>query len=566
MTSSGKPPSGWWMHHGDEAHSGYVGETRIRGDTVANLALVHELSLDGPVLSTPAVVDGFVYVGVANSRMAVGQNGGAFYKVSLATSEIAAVFHWDVPAEERDTHGFCGMGCTPAVRDGRVWFSAFNGNLYCLSQDTLELIYVVSLRYADPLHGQPVTNDLGAEQGLPPAAGWSSPVVADGRVFVGIGEGENPFLFGFVYCLDAETGKVLWIFCTCQLDGRRNNRANELPAVTVRREARPGYTTFAGEPICRGCSVWGSIAYDAGLGRIYCPTGNPVPDSALPSKGYSNGLLALDARTGEFAGFVQFPQESSYRVTDIDVDVGGSPTLFTDPLGRRLVGLGCKNGGYMIIDAASMKVLRWRQLLPFHNDGSQIATVDPHVTTEMLNDNVMNPVVTNEMSNKNQGENYCGTYSTAAYHAASDTLFVGLGGNNYHPLAPGIDTNTTPFLRALRVEDLVDAWPLDDGDPRRYQNGRPPFYTWPKESGLALPAVANDVVLMTTSRLALYAFAASDGALLWQDLLGAESGGVNGGYGYCLGPAVFQDYVVTGSLTLGKKAGSLRIYKLQEAP
>ncbi len=68
---------------------------------------------------------------------------------------------------------------------------------------------------------------------------------------------------------------------------------------------------------------------------------------------------------------------------------------------------------------------------------------------------------------------------------------------------------------------------------------------------------------MTTSRLALYAFSATDGTLLWQDLLGDESGGLNGGYGYCLGPAIYRDHVVTGSLILGKRAGTLRIYQLK---
>lgn len=563
MTSRADAPTGWWMHHGDEAHTGYVSATRINAKTVGQLALLHELTLDGPVLSTPAVVDGFVYVGVANSRKAVGQNGGAFYKIELRTGEVAAVFHWDIPAAERDSHGFCGMGCTPAIRAGRVYFSAFNGKIYCLDQESLHLLWVADLRYADPLHAQPVTNDLGAEQGLPPAAGWSSPVVAGDRVYVGIGEGENAFLYGFVYCLDARTGKVEWIFCTCQFEADRHNRANELPAVTVREKAPPQYTLYRGEPVVTGCSVWGSIAYDRDLDRLYCPTGNPMPDSALPSLGYSNGVISLHASTGELAGFQQFPPESSYRTSDVDVDVGGSPTLFTDAGGRRLVGLGCKNGAYMVMDASSLEIVSCRQMLPRYNDGSQIATVDPHGTKDQLDSNAINPVIPNEISNRIQGENYSGTYSTAAWHAGLQTLFVGLGGNNYHPLAPGIDSDTTPFLRALSAADLDDAWPLDDGNPRRYKHARPPFYTWPKESGLALPAIANDVVFMTTSRLALYAFSASDGELLWQDLLGDETGGSNGGYGYCLGPAIYEDYVVTGSLIFGKKAGSLRIYALE---
>lgn len=35
------------------------------------------------------------------------------------------------------------------------------------------------------------------------------------------------------------------------------------------------------------------------------PSGNPALDSELPSKGYSNGVIALDARTGELSSLAQ---------------------------------------------------------------------------------------------------------------------------------------------------------------------------------------------------------------------------------------------------------------------
>ena len=58
-----------------------------------------------------------------------------------------------------------------------------------------------------------------------------------------------------------------------------------------------------------------------------------------------------------------------------------------------------------------------------------------------------------------QGENFHGTYSTAALCSSQQKVFIGLGGNNYHFLCPGIDTATTPFLRALDWSTLADAWP-----------------------------------------------------------------------------------------------------------
>jgi outer membrane protein assembly factor BamB len=563
MTQPANAPTGWWMHHGDPEHTGYVSDSPINSSNASKLAVFKEIQLGGPVLSTPAVVDGFVYVGTANAHGAVDSNGGSFYKIELATGTIAATFNWDIAAEDRDSHGFCGMGCTPAVIGGRVYFVAFNAKLYCLDQQTLAQVWIADLRYADTAHNQPVTNTAGMSQGNPPVAGWSSPLVVNNRVYTGIGEGENPDAYTFVYCLDADTGKVIWLYCTNQFVAGQDNQPNQIPAPAV-GATLPGFTSVSTTPITLGCSVWGGIAYDSGLDRLYCPTGNPSPDGMLPCLGYSNGLLALDASTGAFAGFVQFPPESSYRPSDIDVDVGGSPTLFTNEQGRRLVALGCKNGGFMILDAKTLEIVKLRQILPYADGSQQFPAIDPHPPAAQQNE--INPRVTNEVSNnpQNAGENWTGTYSTAAVHPGLRRLFLGLGGKNYDLASSGIDTDTTPFLRAMDWGTLEDVWPMDGGTPPRYVNGRPPFYTNGGESGLALPAVVNDVVFMSTTMISVYAFSANDGTLLWQDQLGEQTGGFTGGYGYCMGPAVWQNYVVAGALVFGRDGGILRIYRLQE--
>jgi outer membrane protein assembly factor BamB len=557
---SGDPASpGWWMFHGDLAHSGEVTATNITSETVTRLRLLHSLKLPGSVLSTPAVVDGCVFVGLANTREVATQNGGQMLKVDLASGETVARFTWEIQPGERDTHGFCGMGCTPAVAQGRVCFSAFDGRLYCLSADELSLLWVTDLRHADSAHNQPVTNDFGD----PKAAGWSSPVAAGDRVYVGMGEGENPSLYGFVYCLDARTGDVIWIFCTCQFESGRANRPNELPFDVV-GEAPAGFTTYGSTVLVKGASVWSSIAYDPELDRLYCATGNPQPDGPLPTPGYTNSVVVLRGSTGELVGSVQIPASSSYRPSDIDVDIGGSPTLYAVD-GRKLVGIGCKNGAYLTFDARSLEIVAVRQLLPLHRDGSQIATVDRHGPDDPA---TPSPVVPNEWSNQVQGENYMGTYSTAAVCHRQGKLFIGLGGNNYHYLSPGIDAATTPFIRALDWSSLADAWPLDDGDPPRYAvaSAQPanPLYKMGGESGLSVPAVANDVVFMATTRVGLYAFAAHDGELLWADTkgFGPQTGGSSGGYGYCMGPAVAGGYVVAGALVAGVSGGILNIYAL----
>ena len=555
------------MYHGDPAHTGFVSKdsSSINSSNVTGLKTLFTLQLDGPVLSVPAIVDGFIYVGIANSHKARNQNGGSFYKINIQSGQIEESFTWDIALDERDSHGFTGMGCTPAVGLGRVYFSAFNGKFYCLDQQTLQPVWVVDLRHADLSHNQPVTNTAGVDQGYPPAAGWSSPVIVGDNVYVSIGEGENPLLYSFVYCLNAMSGVVKWIYCTCKFEAGRDNQPNVLPAELVdRKTLPPGFTVFEGEPIVKGCSVWASMAYDAGLNRLFCATGNPQPDSVLPSLGYSNGVLSLDAATGSLHGFFQVIPESHYRPSDADVDVGGSPTLFDLNLGPsdnlRVVGIGCKNGGYFILRADTLQLLMWRQMLPYYNEGTQIPTVDPHPFQAAASSTTNPP--TNAESNVTVAENFSGTFGTAAIQPDLNILFVGIGGPNYHSASPGIDFETTPFMRAMDWNTMADAWPLDGNNPQRHQKSRPPMYTNPAECGLSSPAVVQDVVFCTTTRVSIYALNANDGTLLWQDDLGEQTGGYFGGYGYCMGPAIWRNYVVAGGLIFGRDGGVLRIYSL----
>lgn len=580
-------PQNWWMYHGNQEHTGYTNTSNINSSNADKLALVANLPLDGPVVSVPAIVDGFVYVGIANSHLAESSNGGTFYKIDITTGDIVHKYTWSVVAPELgDSHGFYGMGCTPAVVNGKVYFNGFDGRVYCLNQDDLSLVWSINLREADPAFGQPITNMKGTvvdpvnpNKTFSPPAGWSSPLIAQQKVnnvdknylYVGIGEGENPYLYSFIFCLDADTGHVAWIFCTNQYEKGRDNKVNELPAEVIKGPLPSGFTIYNGQPVTKGSSVWSSIAYTSDTNQIYAATGNPKPDSVLPSPGYSNGMITLKADTGDFVASFQPPVISSYRPSDLDIDIGASPTIFERPdiynalpgtnpsLPKKVVGIGAKNGGYFILDATNLNLLTWRQLLPYYNNGLQIPTVDPHSPSLLPN-----PRVTNAESNVTMAENYHGTYSCAAIDPVSESLFVGLGGSNYNSVAPGIDFETTPFMRAINMEALNDTWPMDDNDPKRYTKSIPPMYTNPGECGLSSPAVVNDVVFCSTSHISLYAFAVADGTTLWSDQLGAQTEGYNGGYGYCMGPAVWGDYVVAGALILGSTGGILKIFKLPE--
>ncbi len=598
-TAVAEPPepgqlgAGWWMYHGNPEHTGYVSDSELDSANVASpsFTTLFTLQLGGPVLSVPAIVDGFIYVGLANYHDAEGGNGGALHKIDIQTGKTVETFSWNLGDDARDIHSFTGMGSTPLVTSDSVYFGAFNGKFYCLDKDTLKQIWVTDLRNEDLKQNQPITNINGVDVGYPPAVMWSSPVVsADGsKLYVGCGEGENPELYSFVFCLDTASGKVNWIYCTNLYCTGEFNRPNVLPIQAVQVLPPPsGYEVFDGQPIVMGCSVWGSIAYDEELNRIYCPAGNQQPEPSgywaggpfkpeLPSPGFSNGVLALDAETGEYKAFFQVPPESNYRESDFDIDVGSSPVI-VDWQGRKVVILTCKNGGLFVLDADTLELIKWRQLLPYMNDGTQIPTVDRHPKDS----SALSPHVDNDESNATPGENYSGPFNTAALHPGLDDqpqtisprLFIGMGGPNYHNASPGIDFETTPFMRAIDLdsEKLLDAWPMDNSDPRKYTNTwkvdetlnmQIGMYSSAGECGLSSPAVVNDVVFCTTSKISIYAFDVRDGKLLWWDDLGMQTDGYNGGYGYCLGPAIWKNYVVAGALVFGRDGGILRIYGLK---
>ena len=241
------------MFHGDTAHTGNVTGSSITSKTVAGLKALYTKQIGGAILSVPAIANGSIYVGTANGTTVDGAevaNGGSFLKIDLATGEIQQSYFWNTLRHEGDTHGFTGMGCTPAIVGGMVYFSAFDGKLRCLDAETLELQWCTDLRVADLKQNQPVTNTMGTagDNGQAQAEGWCSPLVVDGRVYVGMGEGENPDLYAFVYCLDAATGKVIWIFCTNQYVAGQPNQPNVLPADVVSDPLPKPFTATTDKP------------------------------------------------------------------------------------------------------------------------------------------------------------------------------------------------------------------------------------------------------------------------------------------------------------------------------
>ena len=289
------------MYHGDPEHTGFVSDSDLNSANVASA------SFDNPAFTLATRRAGaFSARGRRRlhlrrscqlpSRPEERQWRRACTRSTSRRGQSSNTFAWNLGNDTRDTHSFTGMGCTPLVTNDRVYFGAFNGKFYCLDQETLEPssgLPTCATKTSPTTSPSPISNGVTRR---PPAVIWTSPVIsADGtKLYVGCGEGENPQLYSFVFCLDTgDRQRQLDLLHEQYFLHANEHNSAELslspqPGVQRTAAAAPqGFTIFDGEPIVMGCSVWGAIAYDKDLNRIYCSTGNqqPEPNDNWPGGG-----------------------------------------------------------------------------------------------------------------------------------------------------------------------------------------------------------------------------------------------------------------------------------------
>lgn len=147
-----------------------------------------------------------------------------------------------------------------------------------------------------------------------------APLVADGKVMVGVSGGEFG-VRGFVQAFDAETGDPAWKAFTIPAPGEPGN------------ETWPGNTWQYG-----GAPVWMTGSYDAELGIAYWGTGNAAPwvGEARPGDNlYSTSVVALDVSDGAIVGHHQYHHNDSW-----DWDEVATPMLIDfERDGRTVSGL-----------------------------------------------------------------------------------------------------------------------------------------------------------------------------------------------------------------------------------
>jgi outer membrane protein assembly factor BamB len=161
-TTSSVSTTDWWpMFRHDLSHSGYSTST---GPETNNVLWEYAI---GNSMSSPAIVDGKVYIGSESNRM---------YCLDANTGEKI----WSYITNGK-------VYSSPAVVDGKVYFLSDGGKVYCLNSGTGKKIWDYSIGRYDA----------------------SSPTVANGKVYFGSGDSN-------VSCLNADTGAKIWQYKTFQ--------------------------------------------------------------------------------------------------------------------------------------------------------------------------------------------------------------------------------------------------------------------------------------------------------------------------------------------------------------
>jgi alcohol dehydrogenase (cytochrome c) len=137
-----------------------------------------------------------------------------------------------------------------------------------------------------------------------------APLVADGKVIVGVSGGELG-VRGFVAAFDAETGKPLW------------------KTYTIPAPGEPGSETWPKGDQWKtgGGSVWITANYDPETNLSFWGTGNGGPwmgDQRPGDNLYTSSVLALDTATGKIKGYHQYHPNDSWDWDEV------SPPILVD--------------------------------------------------------------------------------------------------------------------------------------------------------------------------------------------------------------------------------------------
>jgi outer membrane protein assembly factor BamB/dienelactone hydrolase len=319
----------------------------------------------GTIHATPVVVNGYVYFGTATDP--------AFYKLkpdgTVRWSYRNPTYKRSRPSSEGRNGGpkpgerfqssENGVMCSALVYEDTVYFGDLGGWFYALDRATGAERWKISSR--DPKFP-------GAH---PINMFFASPIMADGKLIVAGGTLEqvvsaSPFYRGstgrgFVMALEPKTGRIVWKYDL----GPKPEKLD--PPIKITDSWGPHVFYFGPAT----SSIWSTPSFDAESGTIFFGTDvntaprRPTAADARTWTGESCAVVALHVKDGSKKWITQInpgdiwtnamrsydPKEKRYK----DQAIGDTPKIYTITVDGRpvkVVGVGCKNGGFYVIRAA----------------------------------------------------------------------------------------------------------------------------------------------------------------------------------------------------------------------
>jgi polyvinyl alcohol dehydrogenase (cytochrome) len=320
----------------------------------------------GAVHATPVVVEGCVYFGTATQPTfyKLGPDGKLKWSYPLSPRAAGAGLDIDrTGGTSKDTES-PGLYGSALVTDDAVYFADLSGFLYALDRGTGKEKWKVDTRAAPFPDPHPLN------------VSFASPILADGKIIFAGGAFEQWYAHkpeykgctgrGYVVAVEPQTGKVAWKYDV-------GPKPQPLDPPLKIKDAWGEHTFHFGPA---SSTVWSTPSYDAATRTIFFGTDTnnaprrPTPDDPRLDTRYACAIIAVDARDGSEKWVTQInpgdvwhrgmraydPKTGRY----LDQSIGDTPKVYTiDRDGRQLkvVGAGCKNGGFYVMNAADGKLV-----------------------------------------------------------------------------------------------------------------------------------------------------------------------------------------------------------------
>ncbi|HWE39045.1 MAG TPA: PQQ-binding-like beta-propeller repeat protein [Isosphaeraceae bacterium] len=327
----------------------------------------------GVIHATPVVVGGYVYFGTTthdptffklapDGKVRWSYRNPAYVKKPAQPETRPSGEKTPIVRLQPSDEG--GILASALVTEDSVYFGDLGGWYYALDRKTGAERWKLNLRGKEFPGAHPLYLSI------------ASPILVDGKLIIGGGTLEQLIAAipgykgctgrGFVAALEPKTGHVLWKYDV----GPKPEPLD--PPITI-KDSFGSHTWYFGPATS---SVWSTPSFDAGSGTIFFGTDvntaprRPTTDNPNLSTRESCAVIALDVRDGAEKWVTQInpgdvwtnamrsydPKEGRYK----DQSIGDTPKVYSiavEGKPTRVVGVGCKNGGFYVLRADDGRIL-----------------------------------------------------------------------------------------------------------------------------------------------------------------------------------------------------------------